>query len=102
MLTAPLILFGGGFPQIDILTMEHFLIATTMVVIGLFSVLNWDSIFPDHRGVLVLAPLPVGEPVFPAKLAGLIFSMPVMGHAYWPLRGDLTIDSPDLEKIWIN
>ena len=49
MLTAPLVLFGGGFPQIDILTMEHFLIATTMVVIGLFSVLNWDSIFPDHR-----------------------------------------------------
>ena len=76
MLTAPLILFGGGFPQIDILTMEHFLIATTMVVIGLFSVLNWDSIFPDHRDVLVLAPLPVrANTLFLAKLAALTFAM---------------------------
>ena len=76
MFTAPLILFGGGFPQIDILTMEHFLIATTMVVIGLFSVLNWDSIFPDRRDVLVLAPLPVrAETLFLAKLAALAFAL---------------------------
>jgi hypothetical protein len=76
MFTAPLILFGGGFPQIDILTVEHFLIATTMVVIGLFSVLNWDSIFPDRRDVLVLAPLPVqANTLFLAKLAALAFAL---------------------------
>lgn len=76
MFTAPLILFGGGLPQDDILTMEHFLIATTMVVIGLFSVLNWDSIFPDRRDVLVLAPLPVQpRTLFFAKLAALGFAM---------------------------
>lgn len=76
MFTAPLILFGGGLPPDDILTMEHFLIATTMVVIGLFSVLNWDSIFPDRRDVLVLAPLPVrANTLFIAKLAALAFAM---------------------------
>ncbi len=38
---------------------EHSLIATTMLVVGLFAVLSWDSTFPDSRDVLVLAPLPV-------------------------------------------
>jgi hypothetical protein len=76
MFTAPLILFGGGLPPDDILTMEHFLISTTMVVIGLFSVLNWDSIFPDRRDVLVLAPLPVrANTLFLAKMASLAFAM---------------------------
>jgi hypothetical protein len=39
--------------------MEHFLISTTMLVVGLFAVLSWDSAFPDRRDVLVLGPLPV-------------------------------------------
>lgn len=43
----------------DALRYEHFLIATTMLVVGLFAVLSWDSTFPDRRDVLVLAPLPV-------------------------------------------
>jgi hypothetical protein len=38
---------------------EHFLIASTMVAVGLFAVLSWDSTFPDRRDVLVLGPLPV-------------------------------------------
>src|ERR1017187_8191714 len=28
---------------------EHFLIATTMLVAGLFAVLSWDSTFPNKR-----------------------------------------------------
>ena len=28
--------------------MEHFLIATTMLVVGLFAVLSWESTFPDQ------------------------------------------------------
>jgi predicted histidine transporter YuiF (NhaC family) len=35
-------------------TMQHFLIATTMLVVGLFAVLSWESTFPDRRDVLVL------------------------------------------------
>jgi hypothetical protein len=39
--------------------MEYRLIATNMLVVGLFAVLSWESIFPDRRDVMVLAPLPV-------------------------------------------
>ena len=32
--------------------MEHFLVATTMLVVGLFAVIGWDSMFPDRRDAL--------------------------------------------------
>src|SRR5260370_8094485 len=72
--------------------MEHFLIATTMVVVSLFSVLCWDSIFPDKRDVLVLAPLPIrANTLFRAKLAALIaalslsvVSLNVFSGLVWP------------------
>jgi hypothetical protein len=114
LLTAPLILFGGGLQQIDILTMEHFLIATTMVVIGLFSVLNWDSIFPDRRDVLVLAPLPVqASTLFLAKLAALafalglsVFALNVFSGLVWPAvffapRAGALAASRSLAAYWI-
>jgi CubicO group peptidase (beta-lactamase class C family) len=51
---------------------EHFLISTTMLVVGLFAVMSWDSMFPDRRDVLVLSPLPVRAPVlFAAKVAAV-------------------------------
>ena len=51
---------------------EHFLISTTMLVMGLFAVLSWDSTFLDRRDVLVLAPLPVApRTLFLAKAAAL-------------------------------
>jgi hypothetical protein len=51
---------------------EHFLIATTMLVVGLFAVLSWDSMFPDRRDVLVLAPLPIrARTLFLAKVAAV-------------------------------
>jgi hypothetical protein len=52
--------------------MEHFLIATTMLIVGLFAVLSWDSLLPDQRDVLVLAPLPVrASTMFLAKVAAI-------------------------------
>src|SRR5216684_7008914 len=52
--------------------MELFLITTTMLVVGLFAVLSWDSTFPDRRDVLVLAPLPVrARTLFLAKVAAV-------------------------------
>lgn len=45
-------------------SVEHFLIATTMLVVGLFAVLSWDSTFPDRRDVLILSPLPVSARTF--------------------------------------
>jgi hypothetical protein len=51
---------------------QHFLIDTTMLVMGLFAVLSWDSTFLDRRDVLVLAPLPVRpRTIFLAKAAAL-------------------------------
>ncbi|MGI9070935.1 MAG: hypothetical protein ACR2JB_06330 [Bryobacteraceae bacterium] len=56
--------------------MEHSLIATTMLVVGLFAVLSWDSTFPDRRDVLVLAPLPVrASTMFLAKVASLAVAL---------------------------
>jgi hypothetical protein len=76
LLTFWLIFMNGRFTRRDLLTMEHLLIATTMVVTGLFSVLCWNSIFPDKRDVLVLAPLPVRtSTMFQAKLYALIAAM---------------------------
>ena len=71
-----LIFAGGGFSPDFLWVMEHFLIATTMLVVGLFSVLCWESIFPDRRDVLVLAPLPVSvSTLFRAKVAALIAAL---------------------------
>lgn len=51
-------------------SVEYTLIALTMLAVGLFAVLSWDSIFPDRRDVMVLAPLPVrGQTMFLAKVA---------------------------------
>ncbi len=40
---------------------EHYLIATMMLVVGLFTVIAWDSTFPDRRDAMILAPLPVAS-----------------------------------------
>ncbi len=50
----------------------HFLVATTMLVVGLFAVMSWDSTFPDRRDVLVLFPLPIrARTLLWAKIAGV-------------------------------
>jgi hypothetical protein len=74
IISLPFILFG--FPRINppgAWIFEHFLIATTMLVSGLFAVLTWDAIFPDRRDVLILAPLPVRpSTIFFAKIVALL------------------------------
>lgn len=73
---------GGAFGVIDAtnmpadarlgftLFMTHFLVATTMLVVGIFAVLSWDSIFPDRRDVFVLVPLPLrARKMFLTKVA---------------------------------
>ena len=50
--------------------MEHYLISTTMLVIGLITVVSWDATFPDRRDVMVLSPLPVApHTILLAKMA---------------------------------
>ncbi len=73
------VLMGGGGPgqppEVGLImawAMEHFLIATTMLAVGLFAMISWDLMFPDRRDVLVLAPLPVrARTLFFAKVAAV-------------------------------
>jgi CubicO group peptidase (beta-lactamase class C family) len=84
------------------MSMEHFLIATTMLVVGLFAVLSWDTTYPNQRDVMVLAPLPVrARTLFLAKVAAVAsaFSLAVLIlHVacgfIWPIT--LNIDNPRL------
>jgi CubicO group peptidase (beta-lactamase class C family) len=74
-------------------SIEHFLIATTMLVVGMFAVLSWDSMFPGHRDVLVLAPLPIrAHTILLAKAAAVatalglaVFTLHVAAGLVWPL-----------------
>ena len=51
---------------------QHFLIATTMLAVGLFTVMSWETTFPDRRDVLILSPLPVrARTLLFAKLAAV-------------------------------
>jgi hypothetical protein len=95
----PIVGFGSGrlspIPQVMLgLSEEHFLIATTMLAVGLFAVLSWDSTFPDRRDVLVLAPLPLkSSTIFFAKVAAVATALGltvvllhiVAGLLVWPL-----------------
>ena len=95
------------------LLMEHILVSTTMLVVGIFAVLSWDSIFPDRRDVLVLVPLPVRvRTMFLAKVSatatalGLVVVLLNCGAGLsWPfvfsVRGTGVIgDARSLAAYW--
>src|SRR5262249_40390010 len=71
------LLFDGPWAQglirlVVNMIVQHFLIATTMLVVGLFAVLSWDGIFPDRRDLQVFAPLPVTpRTMFVAKVSAV-------------------------------
>jgi CubicO group peptidase (beta-lactamase class C family) len=98
LLSLPIVGFGSGrllpAPRVMLgLSEEHFLIATTMLVVGLFAVLSWDSTFPDRRDVLVLAPLPLkSSTIFFAKVAAVatalgltVVLLHIVAGLGWPL-----------------
>jgi CubicO group peptidase (beta-lactamase class C family) len=83
---------GGALPplmqMVGAWTVEHFLIATTMLVVGLFAVLSWESTFPDRRDVLVLGPLPVRSgTLFLAKVAAVATALGLTLAALHGLAG---------------
>ena len=71
----------------------HFMIATTMLVVGLFAILSWDSTFPDRRDVMVLATLPIRtRTIFFAKVAAVatalsltIATLHIASGFVWPI-----------------
>ena len=99
MFTIPALAAGSvsGVPaQISLginLTAEHFMIATTMLVVGLFAVLSWESTFPNRRDVFVLAPLPLrARTLFLAKIAAVgttlsltVCALHLIAGMVWPI-----------------
>ena len=70
-ITIPLIIING-LPQELLWGMEHFLIAITMALGGLFGVMSWESIFPERKDIVILGPLPVRRStLFLAKLSAM-------------------------------
>ena len=65
--------------------LEHYLIATTMLVVGLFTVISWDATFPDRRDVMVLSPLPIAPRTI--LFAQVSASAAVLGIAIVTLNG---------------
>jgi hypothetical protein len=60
---------------------EQRMIFTMMLVVGLFAVISWDSIFPDRRDVMVLAPLPLHpRTILSAKItaAGAVLGLAIL------------------------
>ena len=93
MVSIVLVPSRDGPPEDLAWPMEFFLITTTMLVVGLFAVLSWDSTFPNRRDVLVLAPLPVrGRTFFLAKIAAVatalgltVVTLHCLAGLAWPL-----------------
>ena len=51
---------------------QEFLISTCMAVIGVFTLLLWDALFPDRRDCMILGAMPLRvSSVFGAKLAAI-------------------------------
>jgi CubicO group peptidase (beta-lactamase class C family) len=83
----------GQIFLVGVWSLQHFLISTTMLLVGLFAVLTWNSTFPDKRDLMILGPLPVHtRTLFLAKIAAvgtalglLILTLHAMAGIVWPL-----------------
>ena len=98
LFSVPAIYFSGAMAVpgqaflITVWTLQHFLIATTMLLVGLFAVLSWNSVFPDKRDVMILSPLPVRtRTIFMAKIAAagtglilLLITLHALAGIVWP------------------
>jgi CubicO group peptidase (beta-lactamase class C family) len=85
----------------------HRLIATTMLVVGLFAVLSWQSMFPDRQDVHVLGPLPVRpRTMLLAKVAALatallatVLALQIGAGIAWPLVLNLSAEAQTMPAL---
>ncbi len=93
---------------IGVWSLQHFLIATTMLLVGLFAVLTWNSTFPDKRDLMILAPLPVRtRTLFLAKIAAvgttlglLLITLHAMAGLVWPFAFNRHVPAQTLLEFW--
>lgn len=98
LFSVPAIYFSGKLAitgqtfLIGVWSLQHFLIATTMLLVGLFAVLTWNSVLPDKRDLMILSPLPVRtRTLFLAKIAAvatalglLLVTLHAIAGIVWP------------------
>ncbi|MBV8896604.1 MAG: beta-lactamase family protein [Acidobacteriaceae bacterium] len=97
----------GQVYVIEVWTIQHFLIATTMLLAGLFAVLTWNSVFPDKHDLLILAPLPVRtRTLFLAKIAAvasalglLILALHALAGVVWPFAFNRHVPAQTLPEF---
>jgi len=90
-------------------SIEHFLIATTMLCAGVFGVLTWNTMFPGQRDVLVLGPLPIrAHTILLAKLAAvattlglMIVALHVAAGLVWPVALNRVVPGAGGVRAWI-
>jgi hypothetical protein len=69
-------------------SVERFMVSLTMLVVGVFALLSWESTFLDRRDVLVLAPLPIrGRTLVTAKIAAVASALGLTVAAWNSLAG---------------
>ena len=91
LVSIPVLFMGGGrLPLSGARLMEHFFIATTMLVVGIFAVLSWDAVFPSLQDVLVLGSLPIrARTMFAARMAAIGVGLGVAAGAVNGISGML-------------
>lgn len=113
LFSVPAIYFDGKMAVpgqvflIEIWSIQHFLIATTMLLVGLFAVLTWNSVFPDKQDVMILAPLPVRtHTFFLAKIAAvattlllLILALHALAGVVWPFAFNRPLPAQTLPEF---
>ncbi|MBS1827045.1 MAG: beta-lactamase family protein [Acidobacteria bacterium] len=60
----------SGTQLLNAWNLQHLFIATTMLIVGIFAILSWESTFPAKHDLLILRPLPLQtRTIFAAKIS---------------------------------
>jgi len=90
---AALIFASEPRSAIEIWLGARLLIEVTMLAVGIFAILSWDSTFPDRRDIQILVPLPVRpREMFAAKITAAASALGLtvvvlnsLSGLFWPL-----------------
>ncbi len=73
----------SGASPVDIWREKATFLTLTMTLTGIFSVLNWDNIFPDRTDYLNLTPLPISmRRLYFAKFASILVFVGILSFAF--------------------
>lgn len=87
-------------PYAASLSDQYFFLAFSMAITGIVTVLKWDSIFPDRRDYMNLAPLPIAtRRIFLANITAIIlialaFAVDVNAASSILFPMDVTMEQP--------